>query len=95
MPQRIERETGRFAHVACDGDRVHGVFVSRIHAAEKSHALLVHDRAATLVPWRPDMDRAINQFMVGQMNGRTMDFKYGKGVEQAVKRDLGRGVDRK
>lgn len=94
MLQRIERETGRVAHVARDGDRVHGVFVSRIHAAEKSYALLVHDRTATLVPWRPDMDRAINQFMAGQVSGRTTDFKYGKGVEQAVKRDLGRGLDR-
>lgn len=94
MLQRIERETGRVADVARDGDRVHGVFVSRIHAAEKSYALLVHDRTATLVPWRPDMDRAINQFMAGQVSGRTTDFKYGKGVEQAVKRDLGRGLDR-
>ncbi|NDC57600.1 MAG: DUF3363 domain-containing protein, partial [Alphaproteobacteria bacterium] len=94
MLHKIEQDTGRVAHIAREGDRVAGVFVSRIHAAEKSYALLVHDRTATLVPWRPDMDRAINQFMAGQVNGRTMDFKYGKGVEQAVKRDLGRGLDR-
>lgn len=87
--ERIERDTGRVAHVARDGDRAQGLFTSRIHAAERSYAVLEHGRTATLVPWRADMDRAFNNFVSGQVNGRNFDFKYGREVEKSLKRGLG------
>jgi hypothetical protein len=66
--------------------------VSRLHAAEKSYALIVHDRTATLAPWRPEMDRALNQYVSGEVNGRQFDFKYGRDVEKSIVKglDLGR-----
>ena len=78
---------------ARDGARVEGVFVCRIQAAEQAFALITHGRTATLVPWRPEMDRARNQPVSGQVNGRDFDFKYGRGVEgnalKAIAKALG------
>jgi Protein of unknown function (DUF3363) len=87
--ERIERDSGRVAHVARDGDHAQGLFTARIHAAEHSYAVLEHGRTATLVPWRAEMDRALNNFVSGQVNGRNFDFKYGREVEKALKRGLG------
>jgi type IV secretory pathway VirD2 relaxase len=89
--KRIERDLGRIAHIAREGERVQGVFTSRIHAAERSYALIVQDRFATLAPWRPEMDRALNQFVSGRVNGRDFDFKFGREVEKALQRSLGLG----
>jgi type IV secretory pathway VirD2 relaxase len=85
----IERETGRVAHFARDGERVHGVFVNRLQGAEQTLALIVHGETATLAPWRPEMDRALNQFVSGTVRGANFDFKYGKGIEKTVPKGLG------
>lgn len=93
---RIERETGRIAHFARNGDEAHGLYTKRIHMAEQSYALI--ERAderflAALVPWRPEMDRALNQFVSGRVDGLAFDFKYGRGAEKqfakALKLDIG------
>jgi type IV secretory pathway VirD2 relaxase len=94
---RIERETGRVPHIARDGDTVHGLYTSRIHMAEQSYALIEradHRFSATLVPWRPEMDRALNQFVSGRVNGRDFDFKYGKGIEKEITKSLGLDLSR-
>jgi hypothetical protein len=90
--QKIERDTGRVPRIARDGERVEGVFASRIHTAEKTYALVLQERTATLAPWRAEMDRALNNFVSGQVNGRDFDFKYGREVEKSLKRGL--GIDR-
>lgn len=89
LRDRIERDTGRVAHFAREGERVHGLYTGRIHMAEQSFALIEHDRTATLAPWRPAMDRALNQFVAGQVNGINFDFKYGRGVEKQITKALG------
>ncbi len=92
--ERIERDTGRVPHFARDGDNAHGLYVGRIHMAEQSYALIerADDRLwSTLVPWRPEMDRALNQFVSGRVNGRDFDFKYGKGVEKEIAKTLSIG----
>jgi type IV secretory pathway VirD2 relaxase len=86
---RVERETGRSPQIALDGEHAHGLYTRRIHRAERSYAVLEYGRAATLVPWRAEMDRALNQFMAGQVNDRGFDFKYGREVEKALTRGLG------
>jgi type IV secretory pathway VirD2 relaxase len=91
---RIERDTGRVAHIAREGDQVHGLYTSRIHMAEQSYALIEradHRFSSTLVPWRPEMDRALNQFVSGRINGRDFDFKFGKGVEKEIAKALSIG----
>lgn len=88
--EHVGRDTGRSAEIARDGDHAHGLYTSRIHAAERSYAVLEHGRIATLVPWRAEMDRALNQYVAGQVHGRDFDFKYGRSVEKA----LGLGLDR-
>ena len=97
MRERIERETGRVPHIARDGDTVHGLYTSRIHMAEQSYALIErsdHRFSATLVPWRPEMDRALNQFVSGRVNGRDFDFKYGKGIQKEITKSLGLDLSR-
>ncbi len=89
LRDRIERDTGRVAHFARDGERVHGLYTGRIHLAEQSFALIEHERTATLTPWRPAMDRALNQFVAGKVNGINFDFKYGRGVEKEITKALG------
>ncbi|MFT3728627.1 MAG: DUF3363 domain-containing protein [Terricaulis sp.] len=91
---RIERDTGRVPHFARDGDSVHGLYTGRIHMAEQSYALIEradHRFSSTLVPWRPEMDRALNQLVSGRVNGRDFDFKYGKGVEKEIAKALSIG----
>lgn len=88
----VERETGRVPHFARDGERVHGLFVSRVHGADKTLALIVHGETATLAPWRQEMDRAFNQFVSGTVRGQDFDFKYGKGVEKSIGKALGKGL---
>jgi hypothetical protein len=90
--QKIERDTGRVPHVARDGDRVEGIFASRIHAADKTYALILQERTATLAPWRPDMDRALNQFVSGRVSGRDFVFNYGREVEKSVSKGLSKGL---
>jgi len=90
--QKIERDTGRVPHIARDGDRVDGIFASRIHAADKTYALILQERTATLAPWRPDMDRALNQFVSGRVNGRDFDFNYGREAEKSVSKSLLKGL---
>jgi len=89
---KIERDTGRVPHVARDGDRVEGIFASRIHAAEKPYALILQERTATLAPWRPEMDRALNQFVSGRVNGRDFDFNYGREAEKSLSNSLLKGL---
>ncbi len=94
LRQTIECETGCIPHFARDGDSVEGLFVRRIHTHERSYALIVHDRTATLAPWHPEMDRALNQFVSGQVdwgqvNGRAFDFNFGRGVEKSITKNLG------
>jgi type IV secretory pathway VirD2 relaxase len=86
LRQMVERETGRVAHFARDGERVQGHFVSRVHGADRTLALIAHGETATLAPWRPEMDRAVNQFVSGTVRGRDFDFKYGKGAEKSLEK---------
>lgn len=89
LRDRIERDTGRVAHFAREGERVNGLYTGRIHLAEQSFALIEHDRTATLAPWRPAMDRALNQVVAGQVKGMNFDFKYGRGAEKEITKALG------
>lgn len=90
---RLERDTGRVTHFARDGERVEGVFTSRIHGAQQSWALIEHDRTATCVPWRKEMDRAFNQAVSGRVNAQNFDFKYGRDVAKDISRGKGFGLD--
>jgi type IV secretory pathway VirD2 relaxase len=92
MLQKIERDTGRVPHIARDGDRVEGIFASRIHTADKTYALILQERTATLAPWRAEMDRALNQFVSGRVNGRDFDFNYGREVEKSLSKGLMKGL---
>jgi hypothetical protein len=69
-----------------------GHFASRIHTADKTYALILHERTATLAPWRAQMDRALNQFVSGQVNGRDFDFNYGREVEKSLSKGLLKGL---
>ena len=88
LKERIERDTGRVAHFAREGEDVHGLYASRLHQAEQSFALIEHGRTATLVPWRAEIDQALNQFVSGQLNARGFDFKFGAGIEKQITKTM-------
>jgi hypothetical protein len=87
--EQIERDSGRVAHFACEGERVEGVYASRIRTAEQSYALIERDRTVTLTPWRAELDRALNQYVAGQIRDRALAFAYGPNAETAINRALG------
>ena len=86
---RLERETGRVSHFAREGEKVHGIYVGRVLAGEGSFALIQQERTATLAPWRPELERARNQVIVGRVEGPQFDFQMGRAAEKAI----GKGID--
>lgn len=89
---RIERETGAIAYIARHGDLVEGVFERRIRVAERTYALIAQEGVIALAPWRPAMDRALNQLVSGRVNGRNFDFRYGRKLERSAAKSLMRGL---
>jgi type IV secretory pathway VirD2 relaxase len=87
--EQIERDSGRVAHFAREGERVEGVYVSRIRTAEQTYALIERDQIATLTPWRVELDRALNQHVAGQVKDHALAFAYGPNAETAINRALG------
>jgi type IV secretory pathway VirD2 relaxase len=86
--ENLERTTGRVAHFARAGDRVSGLFGQKLFLSKETYAVLLQERTATLVPWRPEMDRALNQLMAGRVDGRGFDYKVGREAEKALARGM-------
>lgn len=84
LRQLVECETGRIPHFASDGEHIEGLFIRRVVGARETLALIVHGATATLAPWRPEMDRALNQFVSGVVRWPDFDFKYGQSVEKSL-----------
>jgi hypothetical protein len=93
LAARIERQTGKAVIFAQEGDKVQGLYQGRIIMAERSYAMIERDHNVQLAPWRPEMDRARHQQIVGQVRDYQLDFKYGKAAERTLKRGLGLGID--
>ena len=86
--ENLEKTTGRVSHIARAGDRVSGLFGQKLFLSKGTYAVLFQERTATLVPWRPEMDRAFNHLTVGRVDGRSFDFKFGREAERALARGM-------
>lgn len=56
-----------------------------MRVAERSFAVLFHERSAPLVPRRAEIDRAANQLMAGRIDAHSFDFKVGRDAVKALK----------
>jgi hypothetical protein len=67
-------------------NHVHGVYARRIDLAQGRMALVVGDRQASLVPWRPVMERFAGREIEGTWRGQGISWSLARG------RGLGLGI---
>lgn len=67
-------------------NRVAGVYARRIDLAQGRMALIIGDRQAMLVPWRPALERFAGRGVEGVLRGQTMSWNLERGL------GLGRGI---
>lgn len=60
--------------------RVSGVYVRRIDLAQGRMALILGDRQASLVPWRPALERFAGREVEGTMRGQGLSWSLARGV---------------
>jgi hypothetical protein len=61
------------------GDRVEGVYRRPVELASGRYALIEKSREFTLVPWRPVLDRHLDQSVSGVMKGDGINWTIGRG----------------
>ncbi|WP_191555618.1 relaxase/mobilization nuclease RlxS [Brevundimonas aurantiaca] len=61
------------------GDRVDGVYRRPVELASGRYALVEKSREFTLVPWRPVLDRHLDQSVSGVMKGDGINWRIGRG----------------
>ncbi len=61
-------------------NRVAGVYAQRVDLAQGRMALIIGDRQATLVPWRPALERVAGRGVEGVLRGQTLSWKLERGL---------------
>lgn len=61
------------------GDRIEGVYRRSVDMASGRYALIEKSREFTLVPWRPVLDRHIDQSVSGILKGDAVNWTIGRG----------------
>jgi hypothetical protein len=61
-------------------NRVAGVYARRIDLAQGRMALIVGERQAMLVPWRPALERFAGRGVEGVLRGQTLSWKLERGL---------------
>ncbi|MBK8840873.1 MAG: DUF3363 domain-containing protein [Hyphomonadaceae bacterium] len=61
-------------------NRVAGVYARRIDLAQGRMALIIGDRHAMLVPWRPALERFAGRGVEGVLRGQTLSWKLERGL---------------
>ncbi len=60
------------------GERIEGIYRRKVELVSGSFALIQKSREFTLVPWRPVLERAIDQHVTGQFRGQTISWMFGR-----------------
>jgi len=81
----ISKRTGMPPRQSADGDEVSGIYRERLQLASGRFAMLDDGLGFELVPWRPQLDRHLGQYVSGTM-------KTGGGIEWSLGRSRGRGI---
>lgn len=61
-------------------NHVAGVYARRLDLAQGRMALIVGDRQAALVPWRPALERFAGRQVEGVLRGQSISWKLGRGL---------------
>lgn len=61
-------------------NRVAGVYARRIDLAQGRMALIIGERQAMLVPWRPALERFAGRAVEGVLRGQTLSWKLERGL---------------
>ncbi|RYG31721.1 MAG: DUF3363 domain-containing protein, partial [Burkholderiales bacterium] len=61
-------------------NRVAGIYARRVDLAQGRMALIVGERQAVLVPWRPALERFAGRQVEGVMRGQTISWKLERGL---------------
>jgi hypothetical protein len=81
----IAAETGFSFHPMNDRECIGGVYQRRLTLASGRFALIANEasREFSLVPWRPEVERALGQAVSGTIRGRAVQWSLGRerGVE--------------
>ena len=81
----IAAETGLSHRIAEDGERISGMYRSRVALASGRFALVVNETNGqfALVPWRPEVERAVGKAVSATIRGRAVQWSLGseRGVE--------------
>ena len=59
---------------------VSGVYARRIDLAQGRVALIVGERHANLVPWRPALERFAGREVIGELRAQGMSWQLQRGV---------------
>ena len=78
----IAAETGLSHRPVEDGESIGGVYQRRLTLASGRFALIVNEasREFSLVPWRPEVERALGQAVSGTMRGRAIEWSLRAGA---------------
>jgi hypothetical protein len=60
--------------------RLRGVYARRVDLAQGRVALILQDRQAYIVPWRPALERFAGREVEGVMRGQTLSWGLARGV---------------
>jgi hypothetical protein len=64
--------------------RVSGVYARRIDMAQGRMALILGERQAHLVPWRPPLERFAGREVTGVMRGQGLSWSLSRGMELGI-----------
>ena len=78
MAQRLSHELGKPV-LTYAANRVEGVYARRIDLAQGRVALIMGERSAHLVPWRPTLERFAGRQVEGLMRGRSLSWSLSQG----------------
>ena len=75
---QLSDELGLAYTEARPGERIEGVFRRPVELASERYALIEKSREFTLVPWRPVLDRHLEQQVSGIMRGDAVNWAIGR-----------------
>src|SRR3546814_19017692 len=78
VAEQLSRELGLAYTEARPGERIEGVYRRPVELASGRYALIEKSREFTLVPWRPVLDRHLDQPVLGLMRGNSINWTIGR-----------------
>jgi hypothetical protein len=81
--QQLAKELG-VPVLTYEARRVSGVYARRIDLAQGRMALIVGERQANLVPWRPALERFAGRDVEGVMRGHRLSWSLSRGIGLSI-----------